>query len=220
MKKILIGILVLNLLVIDLGAAYLIYRLVVMSGGNYQELSPPKLTEGLLDSNGCDFECQENIYIEIDNLKTRINISPTISVVKPTVPQIVPVSFTKTKVKNTSFVPIPGSGNILSTEWTDISGTDFYLSKADYQGLTGVYFEANFKLLNGNGNAYLRLFDKTHSIAPAGGEISTNMQSSTFVTSSQVYLWEGNNHYVVQAKSSTSDTTVFESGRLKIITEN
>ena len=220
MKKFLTGILVLNLLVIDLGAGYLVYRLVVMSGGNYEEISPPKLTEGLIEDNGCDFECQQLIYAEIDKIKTETTKMPDAVTATPTAAASLPVQSVKQKIKNTTFVPIPGSGNTLNTSWTEITGTDFYLSKADYPGLTGVYFEANFKLLNGNGTANLRLFDKTHSIAPAGGEISTSSQSSVFATSNQVYLWEGNNHYAIQARSSTSDTTVFESGRLKVITEN
>ena len=94
------------------------------------------------------------------------------------------------------------------------------MSKGDYPGLTEVYFEANMKLVNGNGKGYLRLFDATHSVAVDGSTIETQSQTSVAVGSGKINLWDGYNHYQVQAKSLTADTTVFESGRLKIITKN
>jgi hypothetical protein len=126
----------------------------------------------------------------------------------------------KTAVKSVSYIPIPGSGSTLETEWTTLSGTDFYISKGDYQGLTGVYFEANMKLVNGNGKGYLRIYDATHDVAVDGSTVETDSQTSVAVGSGSINLWDGYNKYQVQAKSLTADTTVFESGRLKVITQN
>jgi len=171
--------------------------------------------------DGCDSDCQREIYDSIDGLRLEVSKNQNVDLtIVPTKTQASIQYVPAAKTKSTIYVPIPGSGIVLNTDWSDISGTDFYLSKSDFQGLSGVYFEANFRLQNGNGTASLRIYDKTHSIAPSGGELSVSSQTSTFVSSGPVYLWEGNNHYIVQAKSSTSDTTIFESGRLKITTEN
>jgi hypothetical protein len=76
------------------------------------------------------------------------------------------------------------------------------------------------KLLNGNGLAYLRLFDITAGIEVWGSEISTNSQDFTSVSSGKMTVRNGTHLYRVQAKSLTADTTIFNSGRIKVILEN
>ena len=142
---------------------------------------------------------------------------PTTAPLKATTPVR---SVVAQKVKSTNYFPIPGSGNTSNTQWTDIVGTDFYMSTADYPGLVGVYFEANIKLLNGNGSAFVRLYDVTNSRGVDKSTLSTDSQTSVFVSDGPISLWSGYNQYRIQAKSLTADTTYFESGRLKIITEN
>ena len=134
-------------------------------------------------------------------------------------PTPTPRSISTKKSRRTYYVPIPGSGSTLVTDWTSLSGTDFYLSKNDFPGLLEVYFEANIKLMNGNGKAFFRIYDTTHFIGVGGSQIETTSQTSVFVSSGKVFLWEGYNHYIVQAKTLTADTAVYESGKLKIITE-
>lgn len=220
MNKFLKVLLVVNIIALDAVVLVFIYRsLFLNTKGSDGSLSDsfPGITP---QTEGCNNECQRKIYERIDLLSSVNNDEATVSIT-PTRTVIVPTPLiSRSKTKSTTYVPIPGGGSILSSDWKEIPGTDFYLSKSDFQGLTGVFFEANFKLQNGNGAAYIRVFDKTHSIAPTGGEISTSSQTSTFVTSGPLYLWEGNNHYVIEARSSASDTVIFESGRLKIITEN
>ena len=103
---------------------------------------------------------------------------------------------------------------------TLLAGTEFYFDTRDYPGLTEVYFEANMKLVDGNGRAYVRLYDITHGIAPSGGENDTTSQADVWTTSQKVYFWAGRNYIRVQAKSLTADTAVFNAGRLRIVTEN
>lgn len=165
--------------------------------------------------DNCGSECQEYIDARIAQLPIKISTTPA-----PTQTQNNAIVPTRTKVKNISYVPIPGNGSTTNTEWTTLAGTDFYIKKSDYPGLTGIYMEANVKLSNGNGTAYFRLFDITHSVGVQGSEISTSSQTSTFVGTGMIYPWEGYNHYVIQAKTLTADIAVFENGRLKIITEN
>ncbi|KKQ98582.1 MAG: hypothetical protein UT24_C0009G0082 [Candidatus Woesebacteria bacterium GW2011_GWB1_39_12] len=159
----------------------------------------------------CGEECKRYIELKVSELtldtKEVISSTPT--------PRLVPTK----KSRRTYYVPIPGSGSTLATDWTNLSGTDFYLSKNDFPGLLEVYFEANIKLLNANGKAFFRIYDTTHFIGVGGSQIETTSQTSVFVSSGKVSLWEGYNHYIVQAKTLTADTAVYESGKLKIITE-
>jgi hypothetical protein len=135
-----------------------------------------------------------------------ISAAPTATAVKPTI-----------HTKRTTYLPIPGSGSVLDTNWTDILGTDFYFSTADFPGLKEAYFEANFRLFNGNGLAFLRLFDVTHGVELWGSQIQTSSQPFITLSSGNITFRPGNNLLRVQAKSLTADTTVFNSGRLKII---
>jgi hypothetical protein len=123
------------------------------------------------------------------------------------------------KVKSTTFIPIPGSGETLENKWTDIAGTEFNLITTDYPNLKEAYLEVNMRLFNGNGIAYVRLFDVTAGIEVWGSEVQTSSQSFTAVTSNRLTLRPGNHLYRVQAKSLTADTVVYNSGRIRIINE-
>lgn len=213
-KKIPKFIFILNLILLDVSVSYLVYV------GFFQtrnETSPefkifekPSLPADT-DSEECGEGCREYIDQKITQLLEEKAATPT-----PTkTTQVTNAS----KVRRVAYVPIPGSGSTLKTEWTTLAGTDFYLSKSDYPGLLGVYFEANMKLISGNGAAFVRLYDNSHGIAVVGSELQTSSQTSTFVSGGPISLWEGYNNYQIQAKSLTADTTVFESGRIKIVTE-
>ncbi|MFA5827735.1 MAG: hypothetical protein WC841_00030 [Candidatus Shapirobacteria bacterium] len=145
-------------------------------------------------------------------------ISQPASTATPTKP--LPKKLSSPKVKTVAYVPIPGSGSILNPQWTDIPGTEFSINTDDYPNLTDARFEANMKLLNGNGKAFLRLFDTTVGIEVWGSQIETGSQNFTFVTSGEIYIRPGNHLYKIQAKSLTADTTVLNSARIKIVSEN
>lgn len=138
-------------------------------------------------------------------------ITNTPSIIKKTTPK---------PVKSVSYFPIPGSGSVLSTSWTDIAGTDFYFDTTDYPDLSESYFSASIRLFNGNGAAFVRLFDVTAGVEVWGSEVSTNSQSFMFITSNQLTLRSGRRLYRIQAKSLTADTTVFNSGQLRLISLN
>ena len=141
---------------------------------------------------------------------------PTASV-KPTLPVW---QAPKTKTRTVAYVTIPGSGRSNLFSWQDLTGTEFYFDKADYPGLVEVYFEANISLLNGNGRADVRLFDATHGIGVQGGEVESNSQTAAIKTSGKLNFWSGKNLYRIQAKTLTADTTIYNYGRLRIVTEN
>jgi hypothetical protein len=150
------------------------------------------------------------IYPTTSNVAT-----PTVAIPSPTLTLI-----TKKTTKNTLIVPIPGSGSTENNSWTDLSGTEFNLNTNDYPNISGAYMEVNMRLFNGNGMAFVRLFDVTAGIEVWGGEVKTNNQNFTAVTSDKLILRPGNHLYRIQVKSLTADTTVYNSGRIRIVTEN
>lgn len=168
----------------------------------------------------CGEECKAEIAKIISNntnIKYPIITNTPVSTAAPTK---TPVIVNKVKVRTVSYVTVPGSGLTALTDWQTLSGTDFYFDTADYPGLIQVTFEANMKLYNGSGRAYLRLFDTTHGIGVQGSDVNNNSNSDIIVESGKIYFWAGKNLIRVQAKSETVETAVFSSGRLRLVVEN
>lgn len=220
MKKVLYFLIGIDLVLVNLFVAYWGFGEYV-NNQKSQQVKTNSITDSLIVRQGNDSECPAACMSLINDLEEEkvsevILPSPTVKPVDMGL-SVVPVA---EKTRLVSYVPVPGSGETESTDWTDLVGTDFYLSKDDYPGLVSVYFEANMRLENGNGEAFVRLYDTTNSRGVDGSELSTQSQSSVFVSNGPISVWSGNNQYRIQAKSLTADTTHFESGRLKIITEN
>lgn len=217
MKKIGKFILIVDFVAINLIAIYFVYiQFLGKNNVQVQRIASNNISDSVnYNSNTCPTAC-----VDLINNSERISTTPTPIISTTPIPTIKINTPTKAKIKYTSYLPIPGSGNTLSTDWIDISGTDFYLSTSDYPGLTGVYFEANIKLQNGNGAAYVRIYDVTNGRGVDMSTLSTSSQSSSFVTNGPVSLWAGYNHYRIQLKTLTADSAIFENGRLKIISEN
>lgn len=115
-----------------------------------------------------------------------------------------------------TYIPLTG-GSSQSTSWVDIAGSNFTLNIGDYGKNAYATWDANVRVDNANGTTFVRLFDKTHSIAVNGSEISiANTSTSTDVTSGSLSFWQGNNSYVVQIKSLNGYTAFMDSGRIKI----
>lgn len=185
----------------------------------------PVKVEKTIITDSCDQKCRENINSKLKEISDQLEILKTsISSSSISIPTEKPIIKTvvkpRNKVKTTTYVNISGPGSTLSNNWVDLSGTEFYFDTRDFPGLVNVYFESNMKLFNGNGLAFIRLFDSTHGVGVQGSEVQTNSQTDVIVTSGQVSFYAGKNLIKVQAKSLTADTTIFNSGRLKITTEN
>ena len=203
--KLCLAFLVVNLLLLNIGLAFL-WR-------NSGQPNPLTSSEGSSSS----YQELETKVNQLENRLAQIQNTPTVEADATTVTPLPPPKQQVSRTsKTTSYMPIPGSGSILSYDWINLSGTEFYFNPADFPGFTDVRFEANMQLFNGNGLAFLRLFDVTNGIEIWGSQIQTDSQNSTVVVSDSVQFRPGNNLVVVQAKSLTADTTVFNSGRLKI----
>jgi len=174
--------------------------------------TPPTKPKSEILTDTCSPVCANFINDSISKIPT--------PVCSCNIPTPITVTQKKTPSKSISYIPVPGNGSTLNMKWTDLSGTEFNFNPNDYPSLKEAYFEANMKLLNGNGIAFVRLFDITAGIEVWGSELQTQKQDSSFVTSAKLTLRPDNHLYRVQAKSLTADTAVFNSGRLKLITEN
>jgi len=203
-KILLVVLVILDALAINAGLAYLWQRKTTVA-------SEPVVQTQYIDT--CGQECK-NYVDQAIQAKQAPQTSPT------PVTKIVYQTAPKTKTRTTSYVTIPGSGSTTETAWTNVAGSEFYFNPADYPGLVSVYFEANMKLFNGSGLAYAQLFDVTHGIGVQGSEVSTQTGSDTVVESGQVSFWSGRNLIRVQVKSLTTESAIFNSGRLRILTEN
>lgn len=223
MTKFLRILLILDLVIVNLGVGYLIFK-IQDSGFNSQitnkknevNVNPVLFPPTEVKTDVCGPDCRKYIDDKVGSIAAGMVITPVPTVKPVVITKIVP----KIKTRTVSYVTIPGSGSSSRNDWQDIPGTDVYFDTADYAGLVEVYLEASVKLFNGNGMAYVRLFDVTHGIGVQGSEISTNNQADIPLTSGQVTFWSGKNLIRVQAKSLTADTAIFSYGRLKVITEN
>ena len=220
-KKILKSIIILDVIILHILIFYISYQYYFNSSqiNNIDkediEIVDATTIQETIGTTSCPSDCV-NMIESLEPGVTEENISiPT-----PTSRTVNAPAAATQKVKSTSYLPISGSGSTLNAVWTDLEGTDFYMSTSDYPGLLGVYFEANIKLLNGNGEAYVRIYDVTNSRGVDNSTLKTSSQTSVFASDGPISLWSGFNHYIIQVKSLTADTAYFESGRLKIITEN
>lgn len=206
-KKLILPFIFLNLLLLNGAVVYFYFFPKVQT-----QVQIPTQNTQTIYKDQCGQECQKFITDQLASYKLPTPL-PTAK------PKVVAVP-TVAKVTTVSYVPVPGSGNTQANDWVDLPGTDFYFNVSSYTGLQSIYFETNIHLANGNGQAFVRLFDVTHGIGVQGSEVNTINQTSSAVASGQVSFYQGNNLYRVQAKSLTADTAIFDSGRLKITTKN
>lgn len=165
----------------------------------------------------CGTECQKMIDTKLAEAKKELlKALPTPPVVSGNTTMAAPTG-KSTKVRREELLTIPGNGNISQNDWTQINSTAFYFDTRDYPGLVEVYFEAKMNLENGNGTAYVRLYDATHGIGVNGSENTTTSQQAVWSKSQKVYFWFGRNLLYVQAKSLTADTVGYFNGQLRLI---
>ena len=205
-----VGFLTANVVILNVLVGWTLYR---------QNNSQSSVINNQVNKTEFVDKCGEECKAEIGKLISSVPISATPFLSTP-IPTKIPAVPSKTKSKSVSYVTVPSNGSTALTTWTDLPGTDFYFDTADYPGLTQVNFEANMKLFNGSGRAYLRLYDVTHKIGVQGSDVSTNSNSDVIIESGRISFWAGKNLIRVQARSETVETAVFNSGRLRLVVEN
>ncbi len=212
-KKVILVLIIVNLVGLNGLAIYLVRQQMTTNANRMP--TNDKVVEYV---DQCGDSCKNYIdqAMQAKQAKQALQASPTPTPATKIIYQTTP----RTKVRSTTYVTLAGSGSTTATDWTDVGGSDFYFNPADYPGLVSVYFEANMKLMTGSGRAYVRLYDSTHGVGVQGSEASTQMGTDTVVESGQVSFWAGKNLIRVQVKSLTTESAVYNSGRLRIVTEN
>ena len=164
------------------------------------------------------FTIKPTVTNQVSNCNTCPTPEPKIveETIIPEPTKIISKITTTKSEKKVLYIPVTGTGQTTENKWTDLSGTDFYLNTGDYNNITESYFEASLRLFNGNGTAFVRLFDVTAGVEVWGSEVSVSSQNFVTGVSGKMTLKSGNHLYRVQAKSLTADTTIFNSGRIRI----
>jgi hypothetical protein len=166
-------------------------------------------------------DCPKSCINKINQAITSIPASNSVSVTPiPSRTQNQTTIIQNKEIRSTTYLPISGNSQSTSNIWENLYGTEFNFDTGDYPNLKEAYFEANIKLFNGNGLAYVRLFDTTAGIEVWGSEVTSQNQNYMVVVSGKLTLRSGNHLYRVQAKSLTADTAVFNYGRLKLISKD
>ena len=221
LSKILKTIVIIDMLVVNVGVGYLAYRSLVLGPTPQSNVFAPASAAKTEYIDQCGVECQKAIKAEVATLASGAQDLPSpTSTPKPVAQAAGGQTSVKKKVRREEMMTVPGSGSTMSNDWVDLAETGFYFDTRDYPGLTEVYFEANMSLVNGNGVAYVRLFDITNAIGGVGSENDTTSQINVWTKSQRVYFWAGRNYIRVQAKALTAHTAVDNFGRLRIGTEN
>ncbi len=106
-----------------------------------------------------------------------------------------------------------GSASTTSTSWVDTSQeTSIY--SAHYPVNVKVYFEAGLSIIGGE--AHARLKNKTTGSVVQNSHVSHNNDTVTWKYSPSFSLHQGNNIYVVQLKSTSSEKATLDGARIKI----
>jgi len=154
-------------------------------------------------SETCETTCQQTIDEKISQAIATLSGKETTNQ-KTSQPQVI-------------YIPLGGGGATTNRDWADVDNAEVYLDVNDYPNLDKAYFEGFIKVKNGNGKAFARLYDVTHSIGVQGSDIESASENFTLVESGSLNFWQGKNLYRVQVKSLNGYEAYIDTGRIKLI---
>lgn len=178
------------------------------------QLTPNATNNNIQSVDECGEICKKQIADSVANAISTISAAS-----KETIKTVIQTP-TPVKAKaQTAYIPIAGPITTTSSDWYDLSGTEFYLNfNTDYGKTAYANWDTSLKIKDGNGTVYARIYDVTNKIAVNGSEVSiSNKGDLTQVVSGGLSFWAGNNLYRVQLKSLNGFEVTFGSGRIKII---
>lgn len=170
----------------------------------------PSLTPTISDS--CGPACQQLIDQKISQAIATISGKETIKQTQT----IEKTTTTKNSQPQVIYIPLGGGGSTISRDWANVGNAEVYLDLNDYPNFSEARFEVFIKVLNGNGKAFARLYDVTHSIGVQGSDIEVTNENFTLVSSGTLNFWQGKNLYRIQIKSLNGYEAAVDSGRIKI----
>jgi hypothetical protein len=152
---------------------------------------------------------------EFDLLTTRVialeSASPTVVTKKETVEKIISAPAATITREYDVYL---GSGSTTNREWTDIDSAVAEINTSKYSNITKVIFQASLSIIGGEVQA--RVKNKTTGAIYHLTEITHNSSVSTWKNSQPFTLTTGNNQYIVQLKSSSSENAILDGARIKI----
>ena len=173
------------------------------------EATPAAQIFAPVNGNSCPVAC-----LDLITLATNAAKLSTQSLVSPVFQTTVPTTTTVTN-KGEFFVPM-GNGSIGQTnDWTNIDSAQASFDASNYGSIKAAYFEVFLRAQSGE--VHTRLFDTTTPAILWGSEVTTNSQSTTFL-SGQINLTGGQKTYKVQMYS-TIGTGYLDQARIRIVTQ-
>jgi len=171
------------------------------------------LPDSSVSSEVCGSNCQQLIDEKISQAMATLSGKETAKETQTTEK----TTTQKTSQPQVIYIPLGGGGATTSRDWVDVGSAEVYLDVNDYPNLDKAYFEGFIKVKYGNGKAFARLYDVTHSIGVQGSDIDSASENFTLVESGSLNFWQGKNLYRVQIKSLNGYEASIDSGRIKII---
>ncbi len=119
--------------------------------------------------------------------------------------------------KSPAYIPLGWNGSASTQDWSSVSSQSISIDPADYSGYTGMQFEANISVYQGNGTAYARLFDKDDGLAIIPSEVSGKTDTPTWASSATFQLPATTKKtYVLQVKTTTGYASQVQNARIKV----
>lgn len=155
----------------------------------------------------CSSGCEGLIDQKIEEALAKI---PTQSTSKATI--IAPTS----SQPRVAYIPLIAEATINSSDWKDITPSDFYFDLADYSRTGNVRLEVYLKSQYQSGKVYLRLYDLTNKRAVDYSDLSSSSEAFELQRSSDLSIWQGNNLYRLQGKTQSGIEGYLKEAKLKI----
>ncbi len=201
-----------NLVFLDIGYLNQQQKLLSTETESISQTAPVSLSSSpssSIVSGSCEDTCQQLIDEKISQAIATLSGKETAKETKTTTQKV--------NQPQVLYIPLGGGGATTSRDWADVGSAEVYLDVNDYPNLDKAYFEGFIRIKYGNGKAFARLYDATHSIGVQGGEIETANENYTLVESGSLNFWQGKNLYRVQIKSLNGYEASIDSGRIKLI---
>lgn len=177
------------------------------------EPSPTVTNTPDLWASTCPASCQKLIDQRVEEAVA--NLTSQLEALEKKLEAVTSTSTSSTSQQPT-YIPLVSSAETVSTGWTDVAGSDFRFDPADYPAGATVHYEVNLRAVHGSGLVYTRLYDKTHERGVDFSEHSTNSDSFQYLASNHIAVWQGNNLYRVQIRSSNGTQVELQAAKLKV----
>lgn len=165
-------------------------------------------------SDECGTSCLRQIELGLKQVDQKI-ATLTGKVATPAAVIVKKVVATPAPSLKETFIPM-GTGSTQKNDWEDIAGSDVFINSSLFPNISKVYFEVSMHIPTKNGVMYARLYNVTDKHPVWYSDVSTDQDTSTFVTST-FKLDEGNKQYRIQAKTSLEYQSQVDTARIKII---